>query len=207
MKVLMINGSPHKNGCTYTALAEVQKGLAASGVESVIYWLGQRPISGCVACGGCAKLGKCVIEDMVNDCAARLGEFDGFVFGTPVHYASACGALVSFMDRLFCSADKTKLIHKPAAAVVSARRGGTTATFDQINKYFTMNEMPIVSSKYWNMVHGKVPADVMRDEEGLQTMRILGKNMAYLIKCMYAGRQAGINPPAPEKKISTNFIS
>ena len=205
MKVLLVNGSPHKNGSTYTALCEVEKALNSEGIETSIVWLGTEAISGCLACGYCSRNGKCVKNDIVNEFAQRAKNSDGFVFGTPVHYAGASGAIVSFLDRLFYSASGS-LRHKPAAVITAARRGGTTAAYDQLIKYPAIAEMPIISSNYWNMVHGAVASDVPEDKEGMQTMRILGKNMAYFIKCIDAGKKAGIELPEREKKEITNFI-
>ena len=208
MKVLLVNGGPHKEGCTYTALQEVAKELNKEGIETQIFWIGVKPISGCIACGNCFKNGKCVFNDVVNEFAEKAKEADGFVFGTPVHYASATGSISSFMDRLFYSTftnpDLFRL--KPAAAVVSARRAGTTVTYDQLNKYFGMNQMPIISSRYWNMVHGGTPDEVRQDEEGMQIMRILGKNMAYYLKCVEAAKEKGIKMPVQEEITFTNFI-
>ncbi len=204
MKVLLVNGSYHEKGCTYTALAEVEKALNANGVETEIYWLGQNSVNGCKGCWACKKLKKCVIEDGVNEFVEKANEFDGFVFGSPVYYASAAGALVSFMDRVFYSGGRA-LAYKPAAAVVSCRRAGAATTFDVINKYFTINNMPIVGSNYWNEIHGNKAEEAAQDEEGLQTMRILGNNMAWLLKCIVLGKDAGLEP-AKEKKIFTNFI-
>ena len=205
MKVLLVNGSPNKAGCTYTALSEVAKTLNAEGIETEIFHIGNAPTSGCKACRACKKIGKCVIDDLVNEFAEKAKEADGFIFGSPVYYAAANGSLVSFMDRLFFSAGKTMRL-KPAAAVASARRAGTTATLDIINKYFTICEMPIVSSRYWNMVHGSTPDDVLKDEEGLWTMRTLGRNMAYLLKAIGAAKEAGIPTPEQEQGVFTNFI-
>ena len=205
MKVLLVNGSPHKNGSTYTALCEVEKALNSEGIETSIVWLGTEAISGCLACGYCSRNGKCIKNDIVNEFAQRAKNSDGFVFGTPVHYAGASGAIVSFLDRLFYSASGS-LRHKPAAVITAARRGGTTAAYDQLIKYPAIAEMPIISSNYWNMVHGAVASDVPEDKEGMQTMRILGKNMAYFIKCIDAGKKAGIELPEREKKEITNFI-
>lgn len=205
MKVVLVNGSPNEKGCTYTALCEVAKELNNSGVETEIFWVGGSAVAGCIGCGGCGKIGKCVINDTVNEFAAKTEEADGFVFGSPVHYAAASGALSSFMDRAFYSAGG-KMRGKPGAAVVSCRRGGASAAFDEINKYFTINNMPVVSSQYWNQVHGTNPQEVCRDEEGMQTMRMLGRNMAWLIKCIEAGKNAGITLPEQEPKIKTNFI-
>ena len=206
MKVLLVNGSPHKNGCTYTALCEVEKTLKEEGIETEIFWVGATPIGGCMGCGACGKLGKCVYDDVVNEFVEKAKAADGFIFGSPVHYAAASGAITSFMDRAFYSG-KSAFVHKPASAVVSARRGGNTATYDQLNKYFGISEMPIISSKYWNMVHGNTPEEVMQDEEGLQTMRVLGRNMAYFLKCLECGRNNGIELPKQEKdRKVTNFI-
>ncbi len=205
MKVLLVNGSPHKNGCTYTALQEVEKELNAAGVETEIFWIGTKPISGCLGCGQCLKTGKCFIDDPVNEFLEKVAEADGFVFGSPVHYASISGALSSFMDRAFYGKGKI-FRYKPAAGIVSCRRGGSTAAFDQLIKYFTISSMPVVSSKYWNMVHGNTPDEVRQDEEGMQVMRELGRNMAWMLKCFEAGRAAGIEPPKKEIPIKTNFI-
>lgn len=208
MKVLMVNGGPHKEGCTYTALKEVEKELKNEGIETEIFWIGVKPISGCIACKKCIENGKCIFDDAVNEFAEKCKNADGFVFGSPVHYAGATGALTSFMDRLFYSTSSNRSLFKlkPATCVVSARRAGTTATFDQINKYFTINQMPIISSRYWNMVHGSNPDEVRKDEEGLQIMRILGKNMAYFLKCQEAGKKAGIPIPKEEQITFTNFV-
>ena len=208
MKVLLVNGGPHKEGCTYTALSEVAKELNKEGIETEIFWIGIKPISGCIACGNCYENGKCVFNDVVNEFAEKCKNSDGFIFGTPVHYAAASGSITSFMDRLFYSTSTIKDLFrlKPAACVVSARRAGTTATYDQLNKYFGINQMPIISSRYWNMVHGSTPDDVKKDEEGMQIMRILGKNMAYYLKCQEAGRKAGIAMPEQEQITFTNFI-
>lgn len=210
MKVLLVNGGPHKNGCTYTALNEVAKSLNEEGIETEIFWVGIKPIAGCIACKTCVKTGKCVFDDVVNEFVEKAKDADGFIFGTPVHYAAASGAITSFMDRAFYSSTlggkADYFLYKPAASVISARRAGTTATYDQINKYFGITQMPIISSRYWNMVHGTSPEEVMKDEEGMQAMRILGRNMAYYLKCIEAGKKNGINPPEQEKTIYTNFI-
>ncbi len=204
MKVLLVNGSPHKNGCTYTALTIVAEALNKEGIETEIMYLGNKPIAGCIGCGKCFDSGKCFRDDIVNDFIRKTAECDGFVFGSAVHFASATGAITSFMDRAFMIPSKMK--NKPATAIVSCRRGGATASFDQLNKYFTIRCMPVISSNYWNMVHGSNPADVMKDEEGVQTMRVLGKNMAWILKCIEAGKQAGITAPVSEEKIYTNYI-
>jgi len=209
MKVLLVNGSPHKKGCTWTALNEVAKTLKEKEIETEIFWIGIKPLAGCTACKSCAKNGRCVFDDTVNDFLEIAKDADGFIFGSPVHYASASGAITSFMDRVFYTdmqAGRQTFCLKPAAAVVSARRAGTTATFDQLNKYFTISEMPIISSRYWNMVHGAQPGDVEKDEEGLQIMRILARNMAFFLKCKEAGLRAGVMLPAREQTVFTNFI-
>jgi multimeric flavodoxin WrbA len=209
MKVILVNGSPHEKGCTYTALEEVANALNAEGVEAMIFHIGKKPLAGCIACGTCAKTGRCVFSDSVNDFLDLAKDADGFIFGSPVHYASAGGAITSFMDRVFFAdmlAGRQSFYLKPAAAVVSARRAGTTATFDQLNKYFTISEMPVISSRYWNMVHGHTPEDVKQDLEGLQTMRILGRNMAWFLKCKEAGIRAGISFPKREETIFNDFI-
>lgn len=210
MKVMLVNGSPHKAGCTNRALEEIAATLAQEGVDSEIYWIGAKPIGGCAACHGCSTRGKCVIKDRVNEFRPLAAAADGFVFGAPVHYAHAGASLLGFMDRLFYSdgrADQpSSFAFKPAAAIVSARRAGTTAAFEDINKFFTISQMPIVSSRYWNMVHGNTAEEVERDEEGLRTMRILARNMAWMLRCIEAGRGAGITPPATETGPATNFI-
>ena len=205
MKVLLVNGSPKAKGCTYTALQEAAAALEKQGIETEIFQVGTQPVAGCVGCGVCRKNGECFRNDVVNEFVKKAGEADGYIFGSPIHYASASGALTSFMDRAFYSGG-SKMAGKPAAAVVSCRRGGATAGFDQINKYFTINNMPVVSSQYWNMVHGNTPDEVRQDEEGLQTMRTLGNNMAWLIKCIEAGKKAGITFPEREPAIKKNYI-
>ena len=205
MKVILVNGSPNAKGCTYTALTEVAKTLHKNGIETELMQLGTKPISGCIACGKCLKTGKCFIDDSVNEFLDKVPETDGFVFGSPVHFAAASGQLTSFLHRVFYG--KSSMFKgKVGAAVVSCRRGGAATAFDQINKYFTISEMPIVSSQYWNQVHGNTPEEVKRDEEGMQTMRTLGNNMAWLLKCIEAGREKGIFVPEGEKIIRTNFI-
>lgn len=210
MKVCLVNGSPHKEGCTYTALSEVARTLEEENIAAEIFWIGNKPLGGCTACGGCASLGRCVFDDAVNDFRARIKEFDGFVFGSPVYYASVAGNMKAFMDRLFhaesLSNGSWDFYLKPAAAVISARRAGTTAAFDELNKYLTISQMPVVSSRYWNMVHGNNAAEVLQDKEGLYTMRVLGRNMAYLLKCIEAGRRAGLDLPAQEPVVTTNFV-
>lgn len=203
MKVLLINGSPHKNGCTYTALHEVEKTLQAEGIETELIQVGNKEVRGCIACGKCRERGKCVFDDAVNEVAPKFAQCDGLVVGSPVYYASANGTLVSFLDRLFYSAPVDKTM-KVGAAVVSARRGGNTATFDELNKYFTISGMPVASSQYWNQVHGNTAEQVMQDEEGLQTMRTLGRNMAFLIKSIALGKEK-FGLPEKEEHIFTNF--
>lgn len=208
MKVLLVNGSPHKNGCTNVALEEIAKTLQEEGIESEIYHIGNKPISGCMGCYTCRKTGKCVINDCVNEFVEKAKDFDGFVFGSPVHFAAISGSMTSFMDRVFYSFANHKevFIHKPASAIVAARRAGTTAALDQLNKYFTITQMPIISGRYWNMVHGETAEDVKQDLEGLQNMRVLARNMAWHLKCQEAGKKAGVLMPKEEKKIFTNFI-
>lgn len=210
MKVLLVNGSPHKSGCTNRALEEVAATLQKEGIETEMFWIGNKPIGGCIACKRCVQTGKCVFDDVVNTCREKAYKADGFVFGTPVHYGAASGNMTAFMDRLFYSelgGNQNKAFYlKPAAAVISARRAGTTAAFDQMNKYFTIQEMPVASSRYWNMVHGAVPEQVEEDLEGLYTMRVLGRNMAYLLKCQEAAKKAGVTLPEREPAIFTNFV-
>ena len=205
MKVLLVNGRSHKEGCTYTALTEAASALEKNGVETKMIWLGTGEIAGCIGCGACAGERGCFRRDVVNEFVSKAGEADGYIFGSPVHYAAASGAITSFMDRAFYSGGK-EMAGKPGAVVVSCRRGGASAAFDQLNKYFTINGMPIVSSQYWNQVHGTNPEEVRRDEEGMQTMRTLGNNMAWLIKCIRAGREQGIEFPEREPVLRTNFI-
>lgn len=206
MKVLLINGSPKANGCTYTALAETAKALENNGIETEILHVGKNPIRGCMACGGCSNTdGLCVFnDDTVNIALEKAKEADGFIFGSPVHYAGASGQITSFLDRFFYAGDGFQ--YKPGAAVVSCRRGGSTAAFEQLNKYFTISNMPVVSSQYWNMVHGNTPEEVKQDLEGMQTMRTLGNNMAWLLKCIQAGKAAGVTLPEKEPRAVTNFI-
>lgn len=205
MKVLLVNGSPHKEGATYTALNEVAQALQENGIETEFMWLGIDPIAGCIGCNSCIKTGKCFRDDIVNEFLDKIDEFDGFVFGSAVHFAASSGALSSFMDRVFYGRG-ARFAHKPAAAVVSCRRGGATATFDEINKYFTISQMPIVSSQYWNQIHGNNAEEAKQDLEGMQTMRVLGNNMGYLLKCIEAGVKNGIEKPKIEPQIKTNFI-
>jgi len=204
MKVLLINGSPKENGCTYTALNEVLKALNSEGVEGEIIHTGHIN-RGCIGCGACKKLGKCAFDDdMVNETIEKMKHADALIIGSPVHFAAASGMITGFMDRFFMACPV--LAYKPGAAVVSCRRGGASSALDQLNKYFTIRQMPVVSSQYWNMVHGSKAEDVFKDEEGMQTMRMLGKNMAWILKCIEAGEKLGISKPDPETKISTNYI-
>lgn len=205
MKVILVNGSPKEKGCTYTALCEVAGALEKNGIETEIFWVGAKPIAGCIGCGACSKSGKCFVDDCVNVFVEKAKTADGFVFGSPVHYAAASGALTSFLDRAFYGKGAV-FAGKPGAAVVSCRRGGASAAFDQLNKYFTINNMPVVSSQYWNQVHGNTPEEVKKDAEGMQTMRTLGNNMAWLLKCIEAGAAAGITFPEREPAVRTNFI-
>lgn len=205
MKVLLINGSPREEGCTYTALCEVADALQKQEIDTEIFQLGRQPIRGCIGCGGCAGKGRCVFDDdAVNRAIERAESADAYVIGSPVYFASANGALIALLDRMFYAG--RCFAYKPAAAVVSARRAGTTASIDEINKYFSIRNMPIVSSKYWTMVHGNSPEEVRQDLEGMQNMRILGNNMAWLLKCLEAGKAAGIEIPVAEEPVKTNFI-
>ena len=207
MKVLLLKGSSRPSGCTYTALREVAVSLEVAGIETEILFLGNEPVRDCTACGTCAKVpGKCVFDDdIVNRIIEKARGADGFIFGTPVYYAHPSGRILSVLDRVFY-AGKSAFIHKPAAAIASARRAGTTATLDVLQKYFTISQMPVVTSTYWTMVHGKQPEDVLKDEEGLQTMRNLASNMVWMLRCIEAGKAAGIQPPQEEFGARTNFI-
>lgn len=206
MKVLLINGSPHAQGCTYTALSVVADELQKNGVETEIVHVGHKDIRGCIGCYKCRELGRCVFDkDVVNELSQKFAEADGLVVGSPVYYAGMNGTLKSLLDRLFFSAPFPKRF-KVGAAVVSARRMGTTSTLDDLNKYFLHGEMPIASGRYWNAVHGNTPKDVMRDEEGLQTMRYLGRNMAFLIRAIRAERERAGLPEEEPQRIATNFI-
>ncbi len=211
MKVLLFNGSPHKNGCTYTALEEISKTLKEEGVESEIYQIGIKSITPCRGCYACSKIGKCVIDDDdVNNFVQKCKEFDGFIFGSPVHYGSACGGITAFLDRAFfvafSSGQGDVFRHKPGSAIASARRAGTTAALDQLNKYFAITEMPMISGRYWNMVHGATADEVKQDLEGMQNMRVLARNMAWFLKLKQAGEKAGIELPKREETVYTNFI-
>ena len=205
MKVLLINGSAHQKGCTYTALKEVAGILEQEGIETEFLWIGAKPVAGCIGCGSCRSTGRCFVDDQVNQVVERLEELDGFVIGSPVYYAGPSGQLTAFLDRLFY-AGGGRFRGKRGAAVVSCRRGGAATAFDRLNKYFTINSMPVVSSQYWNQVHGNTPEEVRRDLEGLQIMRTLGRNMAWLLKCIDLGRANGIQLPPQEERVATNFI-
>lgn len=209
MKVLLTNGSPHKEGCTYTALCEVSEALNRNGIDTDIFWIGNKALSGCIACKKCIENNKCVFSDTVNEFLSIAGDYDGFVFGSPVHWGGASGAMTAFLDRVFyadLNGGGNRFLLKPAAAVISARRAGTTATWDQLNKYFGLMQMPIITSRYWNIVHGAAPEQVKQDLEGLQVMRVLGKNMAYFLQCKEAASKSGIEPPEQEPMVFTNFI-
>lgn len=203
--VLLINGSPNQYGCTNTALCEVQGVLEKRGVKTQLIWVGRQPVAGCIACGNCRKTGRCVFEDQVNQVLEQLDGFDGIIAGSPVYYAAASGQITCFLNRLFY-AGGSRMAGKLGAAVVSCRRGGAASAFDQLNKYFTISNMPVVSSQYWNQVHGNTPEEVRQDAEGLQIMRTLGENMAWMLQNIQAGRAAGVGAPAYEPRIGTNFI-
>lgn len=205
MNVLLLNFSPHEFGCTYTALQEVALELQRQGLETEILYAGNGPVHSCTGCKSCKKTGRCVHDDLVNVILDKAAKADGFVFGSPVHYAAPSGTASALLGRVF-SAGSALLRHKPGAAVVSCRRAGSTAALDVLNKYFTINQMPVVSSRYWNMVHGNTPEEVQQDIEGLQIMRTLGRNMAWMLKCIDAGKQAGIPPPPVETGIQYNYV-
>lgn len=205
MKVVLINGSPHREGCTYTALHEVENMLHENGIETHWHWIGVKPLAGCIACHKCKDGSPCVFDDTVNELNAIAGEMDGMIVGSPVYYAGPSGQVCAFLDRLFYSSHGM-WIGKPGAAVVSCRRGGASAAFDRLNKYFQISCMPVVSSQYWNQVHGNTPDEVRQDLEGLQTMRQLGRNFAYQLKAMEAAAKEGIQFPEREPFIRTNFI-
>ena len=204
-KILLINGSPHEKGCTYTALSEIADTLAQNDVESEILYLGTKPVAGCIACGKCFQTGRCVFDDKVNEVLEKLDEYDGIVVGSPVYYAGPTGQLCAFLDRLFFCSER-RMAGKLGAVVVSCRRGGASAAFDRLNKYFTICNMTVVGSQYWNQVHGFTPEDVRKDEEGLQTMRTLAQNMAWLLKNRDAGKTQNIAFPQYETRLTTNLI-
>ena len=206
MRILLVNGSPHEHGCTDAALREAASAVEAEGLETECFWIGTKPVNGCIGCRRCRD-GHCAFgaEDGVNALIDRINACDGVIFGSPVHFAGPAGNLHSMLDRVFYA--KRSFAGKPGAAVLSCRRSGGTASFDVLNKYFTISAMPIVSSRYWNVVHGNTPEEVRRDEEGMQVMRTLGRNMAWLVKCIEAGKQAGVGFPPPEERFAfTNFI-
>lgn len=204
-KILLINGSPHEHGCTYTALKEIADTLSKNSVETEFFHIGEKPVAGCIACGKCSATGKCIFDDSVNTILEKSDDYDGIIVGSPVYYAGPSGQLCAFLDRLFyCS--QGRMAGKLAASVVSCRRGGASAAFDRLNKYFGISNMHIVGSQYWNQVHGFTPEDVYRDKEGLQTMRTLAQNMAWLLQNIQNGKLQGIQPPQYEKRIATHFI-
>ena len=205
MKALLINGSPHERGCTYTALHEVAQTLEQNGIGTELFQIGKEPISGCRACKACYKTGRCAVQDSVNPLIDRLDEFDALIVGSPVYYAGPSGQIMAFLDRLFYAGGR-KMAGKVAAAVVSCRRGGASAAFEQLNTFFGMNNMVVATSQYWNQVHGNTPEEVLQDLEGLQTMRTLGENVAWLLRLIECGKKNGIEPPVYEPKQRTNFI-
>ncbi|MDR0811941.1 MAG: flavodoxin family protein [Paludibacter sp.] len=206
MKVLLINGSPHKDGCTFTALSEIVGELEKQGIETQIFQIGKQPIRGCVACGQCEDTGYCSYKsDIVNECIGLMRAADGIIVGSPVYYASPNGALLALLDRAFFASGDA-FAYKPAAAIVSCRRGGSATAFDVLNKYFTISNMPVVSSQYWNHVHGQTPEDVRQDLEGLQVMRVLGRNMAWLLKCIEAAKGKVPYPEKEPERMWTNFV-
>ena len=204
MKVLMLNGSPRQNGNTSIALEEMREIFESAGVETEIVRVGSRDVRGCIACGRCEKLGKCVFDDIVNELAPKFEEADGLVVASPVYYASANATLIAVLDRLFYSSHFDKTM-KVGASVVCARRGGCSATFDELNKYFTISNMPIASSQYWNSIHGRVQGEAVMDEEGKQTMRVLARNMTFLMKSIALGKEA-FGLPETEERVATHFI-
>lgn len=208
MKVLLVNGSPHKNGCTNAALSIVAEALNNEGIETEIFWIGNMPLNGCIGCGICFAKHKCVFDDSVNEFSEKAKDADGFVFGCPVHYASMNGTMSAWMDRAFMSDEggNHNLLRKPGAVITTSRRAGSCATLDQLQKWLSYSEMPIITSRYWNEVHGMTPEEVMQDTEGVQIMRVLGKNMAWFLKCIDAAKKVGIAEPETEAKTYLNFI-
>lgn len=208
MKVLLVNGGPHKNGCVNRALEEISVTLNKSRISSDFFWIGNKPMQSCTACGSCARTGRCCHKDRVNDFLDIADQYDGFIFGSPVQFASATGAMTSFMDRAFFAGEfnNNTFGGKPAASVTSCRRAGSTATLDQLNKYIVFSGMPMVPSQYWNMVHGNTPEEVEKDIEGLQIMRTLANNMAWLLNCIKIGKENNVQFPEKEKFNPTNFI-
>ncbi len=206
MKVILVNGGPHKDGCTNVALEEIAKTLEENNIQTEIMWLGNKPVGGCIGCNHCINTdNRCFMEDVVNEFLDKAEQTDGFIFGSPVHFASASGTITSFLDRVFYGRGEL-FAGKPCASVASCRRGGASATFDQLNKYALISNMYIVGSSYWNQIHGNNKEEAKQDLEGLQTMRNLGKNMAYILKCMENAKEDGIEKPHYEKAIRTNFI-
>lgn len=205
-KFLFINGSPNENGCTQAAMDEVIHVLNENGIETEKLWLGKKAMPDCMACMKCQEIGKCVFQDQVNEIGARIDEFDGIIVGSPVYYGGPNGRLTSFLDRLFFSVPDDKFNGKLGASIVSCRRGGASAAFERLNQYFLMENMHVVSSQYWNQVHGFSAEDVKKDEEGLQTMRTLARNIVWLLESIEAGKQNGIEAPVHEEKSFTNFI-
>lgn len=206
MKVLLVNGSPHKKGCTYQALQIISETLLKEGIEAEIFQI-EGNVQPCQACYACKKLGHCVQEDAVNSFVDKMAQADGLILGSPVHYASCSGLLTSFMDRaFFVGSVRNVFAHKPGVSVVSARRAGTTAALDQLNKYFSISQMPIISGRYWNMVHGNTPDEVLQDKEGCQNLKILARNFAWHLKCQACAKEQGLMPPKMEPVEMTNFI-
>lgn len=205
MKVLLINGSPHEKGCTYTALSLIAEQLELACIDTEILQVGVQPVGGCIGCGGCRGGKGCALGGIVTEAMEKVKTADGFVFGSPVHYAAMSGNMTSFMDRLFYSSGKL-MAHKPAAICCSARRAGTTAALDQLAKYPQINQMPLVNGSYWSMVHGYTPEDVMQDAEGCAVMQDIGRNMAWMLRCIEAGKAAGIEAPHNPRRPLTNFI-
>ncbi len=210
MKVLLLNGSPNEKGNTYLALDSISQTLKLEGIDSEIFFVGKEAIVSCKGCGACSKIGRCVFDgDRVNEFVSKMMESDGLIVGSPVHYAAATGAITSFLGRAFFSgsrANKNPYRLKPAASVAIARRAGTSATLDQLNKYFTISQMPIISARYWNELHGQVAPQVNEDIEGMQNLRYLARNMAFFLKCKEAGLKSGISLPEEENVTYTNFI-
>lgn len=205
-RILLISGSPRSGGCTYTALREVADTLEKNGVETELIEIGNKPVAGCIACGKCRETGKCVFnDDAVNRISEKLDEYDGIVVGSPVYYAGPSGQICAFLDRLFYS-NGGRMAGKIGAAVVSCRRGGASSAFDRLNKYFQISNMVVASSQYWNQVHGNTPDEVRQDIEGMQTMRTLGQNIAWLVKSIQTARDNGVQAPVYEPKTFTNFI-
>ncbi len=205
MKVLLVNGSPNEHGCTYTALSEVAATLQKNGIDTEIVYLGKKPVAGCIACMKCFETGHCFRDDLVRELQGRLDEFNAIILGSPVYYSNPTGQILSFAQRLFFCKEN-EMEGKLGASVVSCRRGGASATFESLNQFFTICNMPVVSSQYWNSVHGFTPDDVRKDAEGLQTMRTLGENMAWMLRCIENGKKNGISKPTYEPRLRTHFI-